>query len=218
MTQQHVKYGRRPLLLISILMVVLLAVAACGQPESTETGSDADGTVANEGVVADGTVHEVSMLIRGVEGEPVPEFYFEPSGLFIEPGDTVRFVANTPHHTATAYHELQGKAPRVPENTEPFSSPVVPIGDSWSYTFDEPGVYDLWCGPHEQYGMAMRIVVGEASGPGTQPPTDFGPEGTFGAAGTVLLDPALDPDNIISNTNVSWDEISAEAKQPPMGP
>src|SRR5690554_1166016 len=36
--------------------------------------------------------HEVLLLSRRVEGKPTPEFYFEPTGLYIEPGDTVRFV------------------------------------------------------------------------------------------------------------------------------
>ena len=65
--------------------------------------------------------------------------------------------------------------------------------------------------------MVMRIVVGEASGPATEAPADFGPMGTFGAAGQVLSDPALAPEHIIEQGSVSWEEISAEAKMPPMG-
>ena len=165
------------------------------------------------------TTHEVQLIIEPIPDAPLPQFYFEPSGLYVEPGDTVRFVGVSPHHTVTAYHPLQGKPQRVPDGVGPFSSPVIPIGDVWEYTFEIPGVYDIWCGPHEQYGMAMRIVVGEASGPAMEPPTDFGPEGTFGAAGTVLLDPALDALNIIALQSVSWSDISPEAKLvPEMGP
>lgn len=163
------------------------------------------------------TTHEVDMIIQPVDGSPIPQFFFEPSGLYIEPGDTVRFFAASPHHTVTAYHPLQGKPQRVPDGVEPFSSPMVPVGTAWEYTFDVPGVYDVWCGPHEQYGMVMRIVVGEATGPATQAPDDFGPEGTYGAAGTVLLDPALAPLNIIAVGSVSWLEISDEAKAGPGG-
>lgn len=161
------------------------------------------------------TTHEVELIIEPVEGQPIPQFYFEPSGLFIEPGDTIRFVAASPHHTVTAYHPLQGKPQRVPDGVEPFSSPMIPVGQTWEYTFDVPGVYDVWCGPHESYGMAMRIVVGEASGPAMAAPDDFGPEGTYGAAGTVLLDPALDANNIISVGSVSWREISDASKAGP---
>ena len=106
-----------------------------------------------------GLSYEVHMYIMPVEGRPIPEFYFEPTGLYLEPGDTVTFVADTPHHTATAYHAQHVKTQRVPEGVEPFSSPVIPVGQSWEYTFDTPGVYDLWCGPHEQYGMAMACLT-----------------------------------------------------------
>lgn len=162
------------------------------------------------------TTHEVSLMIEPVEGAPLPQFFFEPSGLAIAPGDTIVFVARTPHHTVTAYQPRQGKAQRVPDGVPPFSSPLIPVGSTWSYTFDVPGVYDVWCGPHEMYGMAMRIVVGEASGPGAVPPTDAGPGGTFGAAMTVLLDPALDPLTILAKGAVPWSAIAPEAKVPPL--
>ena len=164
------------------------------------------------------TTHEVELIIQPIEGQMVPQFYFEPAGLFVEPGDTVRFMALSPHHTVTAYHPLQGKPQRVPDGVEPFSSPMVPVGQSWEYTFTVPGVYDVWCGPHESYGMVMRVVVGEVSGPGAAPSHDFGPEGTYGAAGTVLNDPALDPFNILELRVVSWHDVSDEAKAGPGAP
>jgi len=157
-------------------------------------------------------VHQVMLMIRESHDRPVPEFYFEATGLYIQPGDTVRFVGATPHHTATAYHALQGKVQRVPEGAEPFSSPMSPIGGYWEYTFDIPGVYDIFCGPREQYGMAMRIVVGEATGPATEPVTDFSPFGAMGTAGLVLNDPALAPDRIIEAGSVSWDDLSPDSK------
>jgi|SRR5690625_4847355 len=170
------------------------------------------GALALSGTAVAQTTHQVDLLIQPVEGRVIPEFYFGPVGLFIEPGDTVRFMAVTPHHTVTAYHLQHGKSQRVPDGVEPFSSPIIPLGESWEYTFTVPGIYDLWCGPHESYGMAMRIVVGEASGPAAQPSADFSPEGTFATAGTVLNDPALDAQRIIDARSVSWSEISPESK------
>jgi hypothetical protein len=32
-------------------------------------------------------------------------------------------------------------------------------GESFSVTFDTPGVYDYFCVPHEQAGMVGRIIV-----------------------------------------------------------
>ena len=160
---------------------------------------------------------EVRLVIEELEGAPPgvpPAFYFEPTGLAIAPGQTVRFRALTPHHTVTAYHAQHVKPMRVPAGVPPFSSPVIPVGESWTHTFTRPGVYDLWCAPHEPFGMAMRLVVGEASGPATEPPTDFSPAGAFGAAGAVLSDPALAPARILDRGTVSWAELDAASKQP----
>ena len=60
--------------------------------------------------------------------------------------------------------------------------------------------------------MAMRVVVGEASGPALEVSADFSPEGTFGTAGTVLNDPALDAQRIMDAGSVSWSEISDQSK------
>jgi len=163
---------------------------------------------------AKGGIHEVQMRIEPVEGRPVPEFFYEPTGLYLEPGDTVRWIAGSPHHTVTAYHRMQGKSHRVPEGVEPFSSPVVPIGGVWEYTFNVPGVYDYWCAPHEQYGMAGRLVVGfPQPGPAMEPAQDFGPNGTFGAAGAVLNDPALRAVEVFFRGAVSWYDLDPASKQ-----
>jgi len=151
--------------------------------------------------------HDVMMHIEEVEGRPVPMFFFEPVGLLVQPGDTVTFVAASPHHTATAYHGQHVKSHRVPDGVPPFSSPVVPIGESWTYTFDVPGTYDIWCGPHEHYGMAMRIVVGEPGGPAEEPVTNFGPDGVFALAGLVLNQPEIASARIVATGAVSWTEI-----------
>ncbi|HET7323225.1 MAG TPA: plastocyanin/azurin family copper-binding protein, partial [Halococcus sp.] len=111
--------------------------------------------------------HEVQLLIRPREGAsiPIPEFFFEPTGLYIEPGDTVKFNVATPDHNVVAYHPQFGYARRVPQLVMPFSSPILPAGGYWLYTFEKPGVYEMRCAPHEIFGMVMRIVVGEVSGP-----------------------------------------------------
>ena len=164
------------------------------------------------------TTHEVQMLIQEGEDGDVPKFYFEPVGLHVQPGDTVRFVATTPHHNVVAYHAQQGKVQRVPGGVPPFSSPTVPVGETWDYTFDTQGTYDLWCAPHELLGMAMRVVVGEPGGPAEEPVTDFGPYGALGASGTVLNDAALASSNIVSAQRVSWSELDPKSKMPPPMP
>lgn len=153
------------------------------------------------------TNHEVLMHIEEVEGRGLPVFFFEPVGLHVQPGDTVTFVAASPHHTVTAYHGQHVKSHRVPDGVEPFSSPVVPIGQTWSYTFTVPGTYDVWCGPHEMYGMAMRIVVGAPGGPAEEPITEFGPDGVFAASGVLLSQPELASARIVEVGRVAWAEV-----------
>ncbi len=167
------------------------------------------------GVAMAQTTHEVLMATEMVEGRPIPEFYFEPVGLLIAPGDTIEFIAAGPHHTATAYHAQHVKSHRVPEGVEPFSSPVVPVGERWSYTFTVEGTYDIWCAPHEHYGMVMRVIVGAPGGPAAAAIEDRSPVGVYAQAAAVLDDPALDPARIMSVGSVMWAEISAAAKALP---
>mgnify|MGYP006274991241 CR=1 FL=1 len=207
------------------------------------------------------TAHEVEVQIRPRDA-PIPEFVFEPTGLYVEPGDTVRFSYESPHHTVTAYHPAFGYEQRVPDEVPPFSAPALPQGGYWLYNFDRSGVYDLHCAPHEIFGHAMRVVVGSPSGPGADPlpdlcaggaettgmdeettgmdeetTTGMGGETTAGSEGgqesgedrqeggepeldpprvtsyTVLSDPALDPDTIVDERRVSWDDLAPESKQ-----
>lgn len=108
--------------------------------------------------------HTVEVHIRPREGSEIPEFFFEPTGLAVEPGDTVKFDYASPHHTVTAYHPAFGFRRRVPEGVPPFSAPVLPEGGYWLYTFEAEGVYDYHCGPHEAFGHVGRVVSGSAEG------------------------------------------------------
>lgn len=88
-------------------------------------------------------------------------FHFEPSGIHVKTGEIVQFTLKAPDHTITAYHPGTGFQQRVPDRVPPFSSPVLNVGGAWLYEFTEPGVYDVYCGPHHVLGMNMRIVVGD---------------------------------------------------------
>lgn len=173
--------------------------------------------------------YEVTLEERPPDGENAfdafPEWFFEPTGLYIEPGDTVQFTLASHFHTITAYHPQMGYERRVPENVGPISSPVLWEGSYFLYTFEKSGVYDLLCLPHEWAGMVIRVVVGEATGPGAEPvpeptyseqfpdPDSPLPPDWLGAK--VLRDPALDPENIIETGRVSWDDLDPESKQLP---
>lgn len=87
--------------------------------------------------------------------------WFEPVGLRLEPGSTVRWVVDRGVHTSTAYHPEKGDLPlRIPEGAEPWDSGhLAGPGEFHEQTFRREGVYDYFCRPHEAAGMVGRIVV-----------------------------------------------------------
>ncbi|MHA6690991.1 plastocyanin/azurin family copper-binding protein [Devosia sp. A449] len=112
-------------------------------------------------------------LVRGAEivdiemtGKPDgSDVWFDPIGLHIQPGQTIRWTNRDAgnSHTATAYHpSLFDRQQRIPEGAEPWDSDYLLPGDSFSVTLTVPGVYDYYCVPHEHAGMVGRIVVGDA--------------------------------------------------------
>lgn len=88
--------------------------------------------------------------------------WFDPVGLLIQQGETIRWINEdgTSAHTATAYHPNNtGHALRIPQAARPWDSGYVMPGETFSHTFTVPGVYDYYCYPHERAGMAGRIIV-----------------------------------------------------------
>ena len=102
--------------------------------------------------------------------------YFDPAGIRIAPGDTVRWVQINGFHSITAYHPRNDNHElRIPASAQPWDSDILladsPMrGATFEHTFTVPGVYDYFCKPHEMAGMVGRIVVGDpGDGPGTKP-------------------------------------------------
>jgi plastocyanin len=141
-------------------------------------------------------------------------FHFDPVGLHVEPGAIVEFVFSTPEHTATAYHPGQERQQRVPDGVPAFSSTVNEHHGFWLYRFEEEGVYDLFCAPHEWAGMGMRIVVGDDPGdvvraPGRPPlPMISALLGT-GLDGDIGH-PDMEPQNIIDNGPIAGHDLGID--------
>ncbi|WP_170415896.1 plastocyanin/azurin family copper-binding protein [Ruegeria atlantica] len=114
------------------------------------------------------TVTDVKM--RGsARGEKV---WFDPLGLSVTPGSTVRFTNRDPgnSHTVTAYHpKYFDRKRRIPAGAEPWDSDFLLPDEYFEVTLTVPGVYDYYCLPHEMAAMVGRIVVGT--------PADAGWEG-----------------------------------------
>ncbi|MVA95848.1 hypothetical protein GN330_01090 [Nitratireductor sp. CAU 1489] len=89
--------------------------------------------------------------------------WFDPAGLLIGPGQTVRWTNRDKgnSHTATAYHPKNYDRPRrMPARAAPWDSDFLLPGETYSLTLTQPGVYDYYCIPHEHAGMVGRIIVG----------------------------------------------------------
>lgn len=118
----------------------------------------------------EGEVVEIRLVTDG------SAFYFDPTGLRVEPGTTVRFINESGQHTATAYCEENGKANRIPEGAECWDSGMlVEEGATFEVTLTEEGVYDYFCLPHESLGMVGRIIVGSPEAFPVQDPAELFP-------------------------------------------
>jgi plastocyanin len=107
---------------------------------------------------------------------PAGQTYFDPAGIRIAQGDTVRWVQISGFHSITAYHPNNDNHElRIPTSAEAWDSDILLTaypkrGATYERVFTVPGVYDYFCKPHEMAGMVGRIVVAEpGDGPGTKP-------------------------------------------------
>jgi plastocyanin len=92
------------------------------------------------------------------------QVWFDPVGLHVQPGQTIRWINLDPgnSHTATAYHPKNFERPlRIPESAQPWNSDYLLPDESFSVTLTVGGVYDFFCVPHEHAGMVGRIIVGQ---------------------------------------------------------
>lgn len=105
---------------------------------------------------------------------------FSPHIVWIEPGGTVTWTNESGAHTTTAYHPDVDKPLRIPENASPWDSGMFSEpGKTFERSFEEEGVYDYFCTPHEYRAMVGRVIVGEPSmdtQPALAPPQDGLPE------------------------------------------
>ena len=86
----------------------------------------------------------------------IEDFYFEPSEAAIQPGDTVTWTNEGNHpHTVTA-------------DDGSFDSGPLQPGESFSYTFQNPGVVPYYCSIHPF--MTGSVSVGQGGG-GVAPST-----------------------------------------------
>ncbi|MDF9748169.1 plastocyanin/azurin family copper-binding protein [Natrinema salsiterrestre] len=132
------------------------------------------GTVASAGFTQPVAAQETPVVKMGNN-------YFDPIGLHVEPGTTVRFEIAAGAHSATAYPD------RVPADGTAFDSGTISQG-SFEHTFEAPGTYDYYCIPHKTVGMVGRIVVGSPGGPAEDSPI---PDGEVPDSETIVQNGAV---------------------------
>lgn len=132
-------------------------------------GMLAAGTGTSAGMTGTTSAQETPVISMG-------NTYFDPIGLYVEPGTTVRFEIEAGSHSATAYED------RIPTGATPFDSGVLSEAGFY-HTFDVRGTYDFYCIPHKSMGMVGRIVVGDPGGPAEGSPI---PEGAVPDSGTIV--------------------------------
>jgi plastocyanin len=110
-------------------------------------------------VRAQGAIVEIRM-VGNVDGSDV---WFEPIGMHVEPGQTIRWTNEDAgnSHTTTAYHpDIRNRPLRIPKDAKPWDSDYLLPHEQFSVTLSVPGIYDYYCRPHENAGMVGRIIVG----------------------------------------------------------
>jgi plastocyanin len=89
-------------------------------------------------------------------------YFFEPSTLTIQPGDTVTFV-----NVQDEMHNVMfDSVPKAVTDDMIMGPDQEKAGSAWSYTFTIPGTYHFHCHPHEALGMKGTLIVGHASAKG----------------------------------------------------
>ncbi len=121
----------------------------------------AGGAVVGNAAAAGGKTHTVEMVTGS------GNYYFDPVGLYVEPGDTVKWHIKAGGHSTTSYSKgnpKDGGVQRIPDGAKGWDSGVIKSG-SFKHTFKTKGTYDYYCIPHKDLGMVARIVCGEPGGP-----------------------------------------------------
>jgi plastocyanin len=93
---------------------------------------------------------------------------FDPIGLLVPTGQTVRWVCDANVHTTTAYSpKNDNHSLRIPNGAQAWASDFLLPNQRFELKLTVDGVYDYYCAPHEMAGMVGRLIVGHPSGPGT---------------------------------------------------
>jgi plastocyanin len=87
---------------------------------------------------------------------------FEPREVTISVGETVEWknVGNSVHHASSDPNmAMKPGDASTPPGAKSFDSGFLRPGDTYSFKFSQPGVYNYVCAPHETSGMIGKVTV-----------------------------------------------------------
>jgi plastocyanin len=123
--------------LIALFSAPALVAAQSGYPSGG--GSSGGGIQVGGGQSQSGNDQQM-----GMTDVSIVDFAFQPMAIFVHRGQTVRWT-----NTGNAQHT-------VDSDMEVFESDILDPGDTFSYTFDQPGIFPYHCDIHEQmHGMVI---------------------------------------------------------------
>jgi plastocyanin len=128
---------------VLIALLVMPAVAAAQYPSGGGGGSSGGGIQ-----IAGGGSPRSNNDQTAMSDVSIVDFAFQPMAIFVGVGETVEWT-----NTGNADHT-------VDSDTEIFESGTIDPGETYSYTFDDPGIFPYHCDIHPHM-RGMVVVTGQ---------------------------------------------------------
>ena len=141
------KLTRLVVLVAAFAVVAVMALAACGSPSNANAGS---GSSASPGAPAAGGSTATTNTIS------IQDFSFTPSTTTVAAGTTVTWTNND----AMVHDVTSTDGPDVgAATTSTFASAKLSQGDTFSFTFAQPGTYYYECTIHAAMATMHGVVI-----------------------------------------------------------
>ena len=127
---------------VLIALLAMPAVAAAQYPSGGGGGSSGGGIQIGGGGSPGGDSAQT-----GMADVSIVDFAFQPMAIFVGVGETVEWT-----NTGNADHT-------VDSDTEIFEADILDPGETYSYTFGEPGIFPYHCDIHPHM-RGMVVVAG----------------------------------------------------------
>lgn len=149
-------------LLIGMLAVVVTFVAACGPSSGSATAPGATAAATTSGGANSGAAASAPAAPAAASVSMTDALRFEPATLTVRKGATVTWTngTSTVHTVTDDPSKAVNKADAaLPSGAQSWDSGNLNPGQTFKHTFDTPGTYKYFCGPHESAGMVASITV-----------------------------------------------------------